>query len=242
MLLLGAGVLWNVDSGAAALLAWLAALGYRALFRPTWRARLAAVAGHLAAAAAGLSAASAGYVGLVFLGHGELPDFRGCLHSQRLFYVHGYYMLPMTFPGPWLPVVLVYLAAYARAAAALVARADSPRSALLVLLAVLGSLLFAYYQGRSHTQCLRLAAWPAVFLLTLFLDDLLARLRAGSRRPGEWALAVLLLGAGRAAVFPSLVPAFTLVIGFLLIAELPSTAQFVGLAIVLIGFRLAQKA
>ncbi len=53
---------------------------------------------------------------------------------------------------------------------------------------------------------------------------------------------VLLLGAGRAAVFPSLVPGFTLVIGFLLIAELPSTAQLVGLAIVLIGFRLAQKA
>jgi drug/metabolite transporter (DMT)-like permease len=53
---------------------------------------------------------------------------------------------------------------------------------------------------------------------------------------------VLLLGAGRAAVFPSLVPGFTLIVGFLLIAELPTAAQIVGFVLVLIGFRLAQKA
>jgi drug/metabolite transporter (DMT)-like permease len=53
---------------------------------------------------------------------------------------------------------------------------------------------------------------------------------------------VVLLGAGRAAVFPSLVPGFTLLIGFLVLDEVPSLAQLVGLAIVLIGFRLVVKA
>ena len=52
---------------------------------------------------------------------------------------------------------------------------------------------------------------------------------------------VAFLGAGRAAVFPSLVPGFTMLIGFLALGEVPSTAQLAGLAIVLIGFRLAQK-
>jgi len=52
---------------------------------------------------------------------------------------------------------------------------------------------------------------------------------------------VVLLGAGRAAVFPSLVPGFTLLIGFLVLGEVPSLAQLVGLAIVLIGFRLVVK-
>jgi len=52
---------------------------------------------------------------------------------------------------------------------------------------------------------------------------------------------VVLLGAGRAAVFPSLVPGFTLLIGFLAIGEVPSIAQLIGFAIVLIGFRLTQK-
>lgn len=52
--------------------------------------------------------------------------------------------------------------------------------------------------------------------------------------------AVVLLGAGRAVLFPSLVPPFTLLIGFLALGEVPSIPQLVGLGIVVIGFRLTQ--
>jgi drug/metabolite transporter (DMT)-like permease len=52
---------------------------------------------------------------------------------------------------------------------------------------------------------------------------------------------VVLLGAGRAAVFPSLVPGFTLLIGFLVLGEVPSLAQLAGFAVVLVGFRLVVK-
>ena len=54
--------------------------------------------------------------------------------------------------------------------------------------------------------------------------------------------AVILLGAGRAVLFPSLVPPFTLLIGFFALGEMPSIDQIVGLIIVLIGFQLTQKA
>ncbi|HEX4043968.1 MAG TPA: DMT family transporter, partial [Xanthobacteraceae bacterium] len=53
--------------------------------------------------------------------------------------------------------------------------------------------------------------------------------------------AVILLGVGRAALFPALVPPFTLLIGYLTLGEVPSVPQFVGLAIVLVGFRLTQQ-
>jgi drug/metabolite transporter (DMT)-like permease len=53
---------------------------------------------------------------------------------------------------------------------------------------------------------------------------------------------VVLLGAGRAAVFPSLVPGFTLLIGWLLIGEVPSLLQVLGFVVVLVGFRLTQRA
>jgi drug/metabolite transporter (DMT)-like permease len=56
-----------------------------------------------------------------------------------------------------------------------------------------------------------------------------------------FARAVVLLGAARAAVFTSLVPAFTLLLGFLFLAEIPSLAQLAGLAIVLVGFRMTQR-
>jgi len=50
-----------------------------------------------------------------------------------------------------------------------------------------------------------------------------------------------LLGAGRAAVFPSLVPGMTLLVGFIVLGEVPSLLQILGFAIVLVGFRLTQR-
>jgi len=57
-----------------------------------------------------------------------------------------------------------------------------------------------------------------------------------------FARCVVLLGASRAAVFPALVPAAAIAIGFLVLGETPSVTQLVGLAIVLVGFRLTQRA
>jgi drug/metabolite transporter (DMT)-like permease len=53
--------------------------------------------------------------------------------------------------------------------------------------------------------------------------------------------AAILLGAGRAALFPALVPPFTLLIGFVTLGEAPSVSQLVGLVVVVIGFWLTQR-
>ncbi len=56
-----------------------------------------------------------------------------------------------------------------------------------------------------------------------------------------FARAVILLGAGRAATFPALVPGFSLVIGYLALGIVPSIPQIVGLVIVVIGFRFVVR-
>ncbi len=56
-----------------------------------------------------------------------------------------------------------------------------------------------------------------------------------------FARAVTILGAGRAATFPALVPGFSLIIGYLALDVVPSIAQVIGLTIVLIGFRLTMR-
>jgi len=65
---------------------------------------------------------------------------------------------------------------------------------------------------------------------------------AGALSTFLFARSVVLLGAARAAVFPSLVPPFTLLIGFLVLGEMPSVVQLLGLVLVVVGFRLTQKA
>jgi drug/metabolite transporter (DMT)-like permease len=56
-----------------------------------------------------------------------------------------------------------------------------------------------------------------------------------------FARAVILLGAGRAATFPALVPGFSLVIGYLALGVVPSIPQLIGLVIVVVGFRFALR-
>lgn len=79
-----------------------------------------------------------------------------------------------------------------------------------------------------------------------FLENLLQMVVQGIfAGPGSTYLfthSVGLLGAGRAAVFPSLVPGITLLIGFVALGEVPSVYQLLGFVIVLVGFRLTQRA
>jgi drug/metabolite transporter (DMT)-like permease len=56
-----------------------------------------------------------------------------------------------------------------------------------------------------------------------------------------FAYSIQVLGAGRAAVFPAIVPALALLVGWLLIGEPPTALQGAGLVTVLLGFYLAQR-
>jgi drug/metabolite transporter (DMT)-like permease len=56
-----------------------------------------------------------------------------------------------------------------------------------------------------------------------------------------FARAVTALGAGRASMFPALVPPMTILIGFLAIGEVPTIPQLIGLAIVVTGFWFALR-
>jgi hypothetical protein len=301
--LLAAGVLWNFDSGVPALAAWLGGLCYSDLLRMPWRGAVRRAAGHAAAVALCLAGVVALYAAAIHLRYGAWPDFAQSFRYQRLFYIAGFFMLPMQLPGTWVLVLFVYLSGLAYAAAALfrpgptglaarsrpancraqaaagsggdsaaweveerpflpravlaclgagaarhtgavdvrdsffpsvqpeplapvavrAARAaftprgrrygpgpllrrpfrlpgagepapralsgpaaDGGRPALkarmVFLLSLLGLGLFSYYQGRSHPYVLTLVWWPCFFLLALFLDDVVAALRAGSRR------------------------------------------------------------
>ena len=73
------------------------------------------------------------------------------------------------------------------------------------------------------------------------LQALIQGILAGPAAIYLFTRSVVLLGAGRAAVFPSLVPPCVLLIGWLVLGEQSSVLQLTGLAIVLIGFRLTQQ-
>jgi drug/metabolite transporter (DMT)-like permease len=81
----------------------------------------------------------------------------------------------------------------------------------------------------------------ALGLIENLVQMVMQGLLAGAGATYLFTRAIVLLGAGRGAVFPSLVPGFTLLIGFLVLGELPSITQLAGFAIVMLGFWLTQR-
>jgi len=120
--------------------------------------------------------------------------------------------------------------------------------------AIFGMLLRLWRITPMHaaavTSVLSLAGLPILlfaygnFLAAGFYENLLQAVVqgvfAGPAAIYLFTRAVVLLGAGRAALYPSLVPAFSLLLGFLVLGEVPTVSQLVGLAIVVAGFRLTQ--
>jgi drug/metabolite transporter (DMT)-like permease len=110
-----------------------------------------------------------------------------------------------------------------------------PTRAMIVTSVVSLAILPVYGVLVGFSRLIALGLWEN--LLQAALQGLLAG-------PGAIYLftrAVVLLGAGRAAVFPALVPPCVLLIGWIALGILPSLLQIAGLAIVLTGFRLAQR-
>jgi len=96
------------------------------------------------------------------------------------------------------------------------------------------------FVGQVRPGLLMLQAGVALLLLIGAVNLANLLLVRATARQKEFSVRQV-LGAGRAALFPALVPPFTLLIGFLALGEVPTFSQLAGLVIVVVGFRLTQQ-
>jgi drug/metabolite transporter (DMT)-like permease len=97
------------------------------------------------------------------------------------------------------------------------------------------AILPVYWTLSGFDRIATLGLWENI------LQALIQGILAGPAAIYLFTRSVVLLGAGRAAVFPSLVPPCVLLIGWIALGEQSSILQLTGLVIVLIGFRLTQQ-
>jgi drug/metabolite transporter (DMT)-like permease len=112
----------------------------------------------------------------------------------------------------------------------------APTRAMVAVSIVSLAILPAYWALAGFSRLAALGFWENL------LQAVLQGLLAGPGAIYLFTRAVVLLGAGRAAVFPTLVPPCVLLLGWIALGSVPSVLQFIGLVIVLIGFRLTQRA
>lgn len=106
-----------------------------------------------------------------------------------------------------------------------------------VIVSVLALIFLVPVHGLFFGYEAMLAAGLAQNLLQALVQGALA----GAIPIYLYAHAVTKLGAGRASIFTALVPMFAMILGVLLIGEIPTLMRVAGLAIVVVGFRFAMK-
>lgn len=169
------GVLWNIDSGAVLLLAWVISVGF-ARFAGSDDGPKAAAArfgSDCVFIGAAVVFTAMAYAALVRLVYGAWPDYAALFSFSALYYGSGYFMLPMRALDLWNVPALIYAGGLMYAV--MVLKKDlryTPSAAVVFMLAVLGAGLFSYYQGRSHLYNLYAVAWPAWLLAAVAFNRL----------------------------------------------------------------------
>ena len=190
----GLALVWNLDSGVAVAGSFLAALFFHGeLLRSGAGAGIPAAARRLNLALDALLflASASAVVFLFFLEvkarSGAWPLLADLFKFQGVFYSVGYFMLPLPgFYHPWQALVCLYLLALcvsveaARRSAGMDAEqaaSAGKKAGAVFFLTILGTGLFAYYQGRSHDLNLPAVIWPAALLFFMLAGFLLESVR-----------------------------------------------------------------
>ena len=192
---LGIGMIWNLDWGVPSFGALVAFFLVRFIFgaatvRIANFRRLATIV----TMPLMVLALFAGYLTLKSGGHINWSDW---LKYQTIFYSSGFGMLPLPlFPHPWMIVVVVYVYGLVHGIAMQARRRADFQSDSMLVLSILGIGIFTYYQGRSHDVVLTMVMWPAILIAFMAADQMLRAVKLGrvSALMGWSTLPILVFG------------------------------------------------
>ena len=177
-ILLSMSTLWNPEFGIVCFLSWVIMLCYMEFKSSDKRTILIGCAKHLLTALASVLLVFLSYSLMVYLAYGEFPELIKLFDSMLYFGSLGVGMLPMTAIHLWNFVILIYIVGLVYAIQALFDKSKmNEKTALVLLLSVMGVGMFFYFQGRSHNWTLVAVIINAFFLLAIFADLLFEKIK-----------------------------------------------------------------
>lgn len=166
-------MLWNFDTGFVVFLSWILLLTYLECVKFDFRR----ICIHLLTGVMTSISVTTLFVLYLKIRYGHSPDFAWAFDYQKLFYINGYFMLPMKMWHPWIVVMFIYGAALLDSLKVLLIKEPSIRSAMLFFLSILGIGIFSYYQGRSHDLNLPAVSYPAFIIFAIYVDSLIDKVK-----------------------------------------------------------------
>ncbi len=165
------GVFWNMDSGVVSFGATLIAL-ISSVFNPkAVKETIRPAARFVMQMFGALMLVFVVFILTAKMNTGLWPNLGEIGSFQNIYYISGYFMLPMSAIHFWNLPVVVYIAT---GVYCLYQLKKSPEwdTPVIVFLFILGAGIFSYFQGRSFDTNLDFVTYPAIILLGVFSNKL----------------------------------------------------------------------
>lgn len=189
----GMFVLWNPEIGMVGYMAWAAANIYADFFDQHKRINWKTLALHIAAACLVLPFTMMSYKGLVHLIYHQEADMGLLFATITYFGKFGVGLLEMSILHPWNLTALTLLAGYLYAGIAWYQKKTTPHTTLVLLLCIISTGYFTYFQGRSQNSNFALSSGFPLIVLTILADRLWQAIRQ-HHEAGLGAIFVVALG------------------------------------------------
>jgi hypothetical protein len=167
---LGLGVYWNLETGIIVMVTWLL---YQLYLDNSLRVMPVSAITVLGGYLLGFGLYIAGH----FMTYGHALDLNSLFVFQDIYYVSGFFMLPMPLIGSWLPLALLLAWGILYSIWGWHLRLDDPQRQYIFLVSIFGAGFFAYYQGRSHPWVLPAVVLPGLMIAGYILDTWLITTR-----------------------------------------------------------------
>lgn len=165
-------ILWNFDTGFVVYASWVLTIVYHELYARNYRYILK----HILNGIIALASTVLLFTLYMFARYEAIPDYGLFFLYQKIFYKYGYMMMRMPVFHPWNLIILTYIIGLLYSIYSLVENKQTITAKMTFFLSVLGTGLFAYYQGRSQHMNLSPVSFPAIILITMFADIMLSRI------------------------------------------------------------------
>lgn len=174
------GILWNPDTGIICALSWFLVMGFSEIqdgirMKKTKKEILRKLLFHFLNILEIITVVFIFFSIYIFFRSGVFPDYGDLMKYQKIYYQMGFGSMPMQLIHPWNLVILAFMLGLVKSLGSFfwqgLAGESIFRSRILFLLSVLGTGLFAYYQGRSHDWALVPLLYLPLIIAAIILED-----------------------------------------------------------------------
>ncbi len=165
------GVLWNIDTGVVVFGAVVVALLFSAYHTLPLKDAIKKGIVYLIWMVGALVLMFLLFFVSTKIHTGKWPDFGQAAQYQGIFYISGFFMLPMSALHFWNVPALVYIATCIYIVRHM-RKSGHTELPVVVFLFILGAGLFSYFQGRSYDLTVNAVMYPAIIMMGVFCDRL----------------------------------------------------------------------